>query len=573
MQIYYFFAICKVFLRKVVEIISILWFEDFLITCRDLSSAAVMMIRLRGLCCIFSFISCTMLSAQVETYMQKAVRLHHDYDFAGAHAILMKAKATADSASLVEIENLLMQCDNGSNMLHYAGTPAVVTSRTVPAKDFYLYFSGMKNRIWVGNPNAFTEGATHSAYTATCFNPQKNELFFSKPDAEGRWNIYKTTLQGDTLWSVPSTLSPAMVSSGDEIYPVLSADGRKLYFSSNGMAGMGGYDIFVSELCADGISWSAPVNLGFPYSSPYDDFLYYDTPDGKFTMFASNRSCHKDSMTIYVLAYEHNTIRKSISSVREAQEIAALRPKKSIVAEPPAGMQTDHGEFKEWFDAMETLERLKDSIEFLAEDIDALRNAFASARESDRNDIAQQILDGELASMELQRRMGEASERVQAVEAAYLEKGVTPPVAVQKPEPEEQGTAELQYAFSKNSFGRLGEVRIAEPEPEFDWTFTVGKTAVIVEDNTLPSGIVYQAQLCAVSAPLSVKKLRGMSPVFEVKQKTGKYIYYAGLFKTYEEAAAALPKVKKCGFSGAYIVAFRDGKSIAVKNARALQKQ
>jgi len=511
--------------------------------------------------------------AQGTSNIKKATDLYRAYDFYGAYGLLKSAKATADSSQLIEIENLMIQCDNGANMLQYACTPTVITSKTVSAKDFYLYFSQMKNNIWMSNPNPFSGETEHPFFTATCYNPRNNEIYFSKPDQEGKWNIYRSKLQGDTIWSVPATLSASLVSSGDEIFPVLSADGKKLYFSSNGMAGMGGYDIYVSQLCADGISWSAPENLGFPYSSPGDDFLYFDTPDGKFTMFASNRNCARDSMTIYVLAFEHNTIRKSISSVREAQEIAALRPKKKAAEQPEAEVvQPDNGEFKAWFAILGELEQIKDSIAFLSEDINTLRARYASAPESEKSSVAQQILEGELSAMDLQRKMGDITGKVRKVEADYLEKGITPPAMAQKTIKEVQTIPDLQYAFTKNSYGQLGEVLIAEPEPEFDYTFTVGQTAVIMEDNTLPAGIVYQAQLCAVSTKLSVKKLRGMSPVFEVKQKTGKYIYYAGLFKTYAEAEAALPKIKKCGFSGAYIVAFNDGKSIAIKNARALQK-
>jgi len=514
--------------------------------------------------------SATEIGAQTTSNLKKAIDLHHSYDFVGAHTLLKAAKSTADSSQLLEIEDLLMQCDNGSNMLHYACSPTVVTSKTVAAKDFYLWFSQLKNRSWMSNPNAFTGEEGHKFCTATYFDKSKKDIYFSKPDENGRWNIYKSTLQGDTLWSIPATLSNPMVSSGDEIFPILSTDGKKLYFSSNGMAGMGGYDIYVSELCADGISWSAPENLGFPFSSPYDDFLYFDTPDGKFTMFASNRDCPKDSIIIYVLAYEHNTVRRSISSVQEAREIAALKPKKSAVTPKQETVEPSaNAEFKEWFEALDRLTQVKDSIAFLEEDMKELRSSYAQATEEQRGSLQLQILEGEVAQMELQRRMSSVTANVRTVEAAYLAKGVTPPFAVQA-QPEMPTTPELQYAFAKNSFGTMPSVRIAEPEPEFDYTFTIGKEAVIVD--SLPDGIIYQAQLCLVVSKLPLKKLRGMSPVFEVKQKTGKYIYYAGAFKTYEEATEALPQIKKCGFSGAYIVAFKDGKSISVKNARAQEK-
>ena len=68
-----------------------------------------------------------------------------------------------------------------------------------------------------------------------------------------------------------------------------------------------------------------------------------------------------------------------------------------------------------------------------------------------------------------------------------------------------------------------------------------------------------------------VKDIRGMSPVFVTKLKSGKYLHTVGLFTTYQEAMSNLGKVRKNGFSEAFIIAFDNGKSIPVKNARAME--
>lgn len=529
----------------------------------------------------FLLVHSTVGSAQESANFQRAKKLHHNYEFASAWSLYSSEKAVVDSLQIIEIENLMVQCDNGANMLHYASTPTVINTKTVAVKDFYLYYDQLKDKAWMANPNPFSGDTTHQYYTATYFYPNNGQLYFSKPDGEGRWNLYRSRLEGDTLWSVPALLSESLTSAGDEIFPLLSADGKKLYFSSNSMAGMGGYDIFVSELCADGISWSAPVNMGFPYSSPYDDFLYYDTPDGKFSMFASNRDCSADSVKIYILAFEANPIRRSISSVREAREIAALRPKistsakKEVMEALPEG---NYGEFKEWYEAEAHLNAIQKSYSALGEEMAKLREAYSKADQAQKVAISKDISDAEWVAMELQGKLSKAKARMGAVEADFIAKGKELPSASrnetlpQITQGAQENFQDLKYTFTRNSYGKMESVRIAEPEPEFDWTFKIGDTAVIVEDNTLPKGIVFQAQLCAVSSKLSAKKFRGMSPIFEVKTRSGKYIYYAGLFKSCQEAEAALGKIKKCGFSSAYVVAFKDGKSIEVKTAKSLTK-
>ena len=77
--------------------------------------------------------------------------------------------------------------------------------------------------------------------------------------------------QLDTVWSVPVAEPALSTSSGNEIFPLLSSDGKTMYFSSDGFYGVGGYDLYKSIWDESSKSWSAPQNLGFPYSSPADD--------------------------------------------------------------------------------------------------------------------------------------------------------------------------------------------------------------------------------------------------------------------------------------------------------------
>lgn len=60
-------------------------------------------------------------------------------------------------------------------------------------------------------------------------------------------------------WSSPEPVN-TLNSQEDEILPYQSDDGKKLYFSSNGLAGMGGFDIYVSY-------WDEKRNGNMGYSS------------------------------------------------------------------------------------------------------------------------------------------------------------------------------------------------------------------------------------------------------------------------------------------------------------------
>lgn len=125
------------------------------------------------------------------------------------------------------------------------------------------------------------------------------------------------------------------------------------------------------------------------------------------------------------------------------------------------------------------------------------------------------------------------------------------------------------YSFAKGAAPQRLNIEFEDVVPEYDYTFRIENEGSIAPDNTLPDGIVYQIQLFVTARKATVKQLRGISPVFEKKQPSGKYLYVAGLFQSYADAQSALTKVKRAGLSSAYIVAYSNGKSISVKNARA----
>jgi outer membrane protein OmpA-like peptidoglycan-associated protein len=71
--------------------------------------------------------------------------------------------------------------------------------------------------------------------------------------------------------------------------------------ASEGHESMGGYDIFVSKKVNN--LWTAPVNLGYPINTPYDDFFFASTANGKFAYIASNRDGGKGGFDVYKVTF------------------------------------------------------------------------------------------------------------------------------------------------------------------------------------------------------------------------------------------------------------------------------
>jgi outer membrane protein OmpA-like peptidoglycan-associated protein len=81
----------------------------------------------------------------------------------------------------------------------------------------------------------------------------------------------------------------------------LHIDGETMYIASEGNESLGGYDIFVSKKVQG--SWTKPVNMGYPINTPYDDFFFASTANGKFAYIASNRAGGKGGYDIYKVIF------------------------------------------------------------------------------------------------------------------------------------------------------------------------------------------------------------------------------------------------------------------------------
>ncbi len=109
-------------------------------------------------------------------------------------------------------------------------------------------------------------------------SPDKNTVLFSSygDNEDNGLDIYQLKKVGPNKWTPMALNIKAVNSIYDEEYPALSKDGKTLYFSSKGYENMGGYDVFKSEWDEQTQTWSAPINLGAPINSPYDDFYFLE---------------------------------------------------------------------------------------------------------------------------------------------------------------------------------------------------------------------------------------------------------------------------------------------------------
>ncbi len=139
-------------------------------------------------------------------------------------------------------------------------------------------------RQWDSQPSISPDGKTLYFASFRDSITQTSDLFVSRK------------ING--TWSKAEPLSHVINTNGNEKSPFIHPDGRTLYFSSDSLPGMGGFDIFVSQL-DDNKNWSTPRNLGYPINTDADEVGFFVSTDGKTGYFASNTLKETGGYDIY----------------------------------------------------------------------------------------------------------------------------------------------------------------------------------------------------------------------------------------------------------------------------------
>jgi outer membrane protein OmpA-like peptidoglycan-associated protein len=170
--------------------------------------------------------------------------------------------------------------------------------------------------------------ARSSVEPSMCFSPDEKTLYFvsDRKGGFGGKDIWFARKKEDGNWSTPENMGPRINSALNEDAPFVTRDGKLLFFSSEGHNSMGGFDVFKSEVAADG-SWTAPENLGAPVNNGGDDIFYTPDATGNFAYYSSLNRYDEGDLDLYSVMY-----------YPEVTQMAKLRLAKDIL---PAGTKLE----------------------------------------------------------------------------------------------------------------------------------------------------------------------------------------------------------------------------------------
>lgn len=165
-----------------------------------------------------------------------------------------------------------------------------LTTRSGPYNNSDIFCSEHKNGRWMPAENLGNRinGAT-SWESQPSVSADGRFLYFAsnRQGGFGGEDIWRSERQADGTWGEPENLGASVNTPGNERFPFICADGKTLFFASNGWMGLGGYDIFFTRIGDK--RYNEPQNLGYPINTSDDEMNFGVSCDGTRAYFSSNR--------------------------------------------------------------------------------------------------------------------------------------------------------------------------------------------------------------------------------------------------------------------------------------------
>ena len=241
----------------------------------------------------------------VSVFYYLGLAYHHNFRFAEAikEYNLYKEKAGIKNAAKMDVDRQIEICNNARNLLTHFSDLYVLQKTEVDYKDFFRSYDAEQfiGKLLV-KPDIFKTSLDkkREKLSLVYFSKENNEVYFSSYGIDGKngKDMYKSIKLPDGEWSKPVNLGPTINTPYDEDFPFILPDGVTLYYCSKGMNTMGGYDIFKSTLNDDGI-WSDPENLNYPINTPFDDMMFMPDSSQQYAYFSSSRSSIEGMISVY----------------------------------------------------------------------------------------------------------------------------------------------------------------------------------------------------------------------------------------------------------------------------------
>lgn len=156
----------------------------------------------------------------------------------------------------------------------------------------------------------------------------KNKIYYSEFGEDNTQNILSKNKLLDE-WSKGYPLPESINSGANVNYPFVLTDGVTIYYASDGEGSMGGYDIFVTRYNTGTESYLSAENVGMPFNSPFNDYMYVIDEYNDLGWFATDRYQPEDKVCVYVFIPNTSKVTYNYEGM-EQRQISSLAQLRSI---------------------------------------------------------------------------------------------------------------------------------------------------------------------------------------------------------------------------------------------------
>lgn len=235
---------------------------------------------------------------------------------------LRKRKQSTD-----EVKALQDRSRANARMLKGVEEVCVIDSFVVDKANFLQAYklSQESGRLYTFNDFFKTTGDNQGTVYET---ELKNKIYYSEFGEDNTQNILSKNKLLDE-WSKGYPLPESINSGANVNYPFMLTDGITIYYASDGEGSMGGYDIFVTRYNTGTESYLTPENVGMPFNSPFNDYMYVIDEYNDLGWFATDRYQPEGKVCVYVFIPNTSKIAYNYEAM-EHEHISSLAQLRSI---------------------------------------------------------------------------------------------------------------------------------------------------------------------------------------------------------------------------------------------------
>ncbi|MGY6559672.1 MAG: OmpA family protein [Nitritalea sp.] len=186
--------------------------------------------------------------------------------------------------------NINSRYNEGTSTISADGTILIFTSCDAPDSQGScdLYISYRKDGEWTKAKNMGKEVNSRFWDSQPSLSADGSMLFFSsnRPGGYGQNDIWYAVRDQEGNWGEAQNAGPVINTAGNEVSPFIYFNNERLFFSSDGHLGFGGYDLFKSELMEG--AFIQPQNIGYPINDQNDQLSLFITAQSDYAYYTES---------------------------------------------------------------------------------------------------------------------------------------------------------------------------------------------------------------------------------------------------------------------------------------------